>query len=295
MRIIVDCDPGLGKKFGSTDVDDGLALFFMLNQPDIYDIEGITITYGNTQAKNGYKLLENYLRLTNNLEIPHYLGASLKDDLGKLTEASKFLISKVKEYPHEIILLILGPLTNIATAMINYPEFLDNLKKVIFMGGMINPSPNQKVNYSEFNFRNDPIATKLFIEASTLTPRIGMGLDVCCKVVFKRSHYEKIKSHDGNISQYIAENILNWLNMSEGTASNGFYPFDTLVPIYLIRKDLFKIMNFHLKIDTDSIPGKILLINEIRDTSTLVSYCMDFASEQSKIDFMNILITGLTK
>jgi len=300
MRVIIDCDPGLGKKFIPADVDDGLALFFMLNQQEIYDIEGITITYGNTRAKTGFNLLEGYLKLTNNLHIPHYLGATSKENLGTLTDASNFLISKVKDNPNEIILLTLGPLTNIATAMINYPEFLDDLKKVIFMGGILDPSSfiifNQSeiVETAEFNFSKDPKATKLFIEEITSTPRIGIGLDVCSQVIFNRSHYEIVKSHDTIISQYISENILNWLNLWEQNVSDGFYPFDTLVPIYLIREDLFKIQDFNLKVDIEVIPGKVIILEQKERDLHPLKYCTDFVSEQSKTDFIEILLTGLT-
>ncbi len=301
MRVIIDCDPGLGKKFTPADVDDGLALFFMLNQPEIYNIEGITITYGNTRAKMGFNLLENYLKLTNTLYIPHYIGATSKEELGTLTNASKFLISHVTEHPNEIILFTLGPLTNIATAILNYPEFLDDLKQIIFMGGVLNPislfnfGGNERFETSEFNFNKDPKATKLFIESDTLTPRVGIGLDVCSQVIFNRNHYNVVKSHNTVVSQYISENILNWLNLWETNFSKGFYPFDTLVPIYLIRKDLFKINKYHLTIDVDKIPGKINILKRVGYETKLVTYCTDFVSEKSKKDFMNILISGLTK
>ena len=301
MRVIVDCDPGLGKKNSLADVDDGLALFFMLNQPELFKIEGITITYGNTRSKTGFKLLKEYLELKDKLDIPHYLGASSKKDLGCLTEASDFLISKVKDNPKELTLLTLGPLTNIATAMMNYPEFLDNLKEVIFMGGLIHPTSsfsmgiNETTLYSEFNFLNDPEATKIFIEAETNTPRIGMGLDICCQIVFNRTHYDFIKSKDSVISQYIAENILNWLNLWEKTKFKGFYPFDALVPIYLVKSELFKTNDFVLIVDTDEMPGKLSIVNRNGNESTKITFCMNFNSENSKNECMNILLAGLTK
>ena len=112
MKVLIDTDPGLGKKFA--DVDDGLALFFMLKNPEFFEIEGITTVFGNTQVKQGYKLLKNYLNLVRKENIPHFLGASSKDDFRYINEASKFLIQKVKENPKELTLLTLGPLTNIA-------------------------------------------------------------------------------------------------------------------------------------------------------------------------------------
>jgi purine nucleosidase len=301
MRVLVDCDPGMGNKRSLADVDDGLALFFMLNQPDLFEIEGITVTYGNTRVKTGYKLLKEYLLLTSRSALPHHLGANSREDLGKLTEASKFLISEVKDNPKELTLLTLGPLTNIATAMINYPDFLEDLKEVIFMGGLIHPTsalsigPTETIQFSEFNFLNDPNATKLFIEAETRTPRIGMGLDVCCQIIFTCNDYEFIKAKNTQVSQYIAENILSWLNLWEQTERKGFYPYDTLVPIYLVKDELFKTSDFDLTVDTEQIPGKISIVNRNGNNSTKITYCMNFSSENSKKEFMNLLLRGLTK
>jgi purine nucleosidase len=301
MRVLVDCDPGMGKKNSLTDVDDGLALFFMLNQPDLFEIEGITVTYGNTRVKTGYELLKEYLQLTSRSNIPHYSGANSRKDLGKLTEGSEFLISEVKDNPNELTLLTLGPLTNIATAIINYHEFLDDLKEVIFMGGLIHPTsalsigPTENIQYSEFNFLNDPKATKLFIEAETRTPRIGMGLDVCCQIVFNRTHYEFTKARETKISQYIAERILNWLNLWEKTKAKGFYPFDTLVPIFLLKSELFKTFDFALQVDLDFTPGKLTIVDRNDPKSSKITYCMDFRSEDSKKECMDILLNGLTR
>lgn len=128
MKVLIDTDPGLGKNFA--DVDDGLALFLMLNNPKFFEIEGITTVFGNTQVKQGYKLLKKYLNLVGKTNIPHFLGASSKDDFGHMNEASQFLIEKVKEKPNELTLLTLGPLTNIGTALKNYPDFLNNLKSL---------------------------------------------------------------------------------------------------------------------------------------------------------------------
>jgi purine nucleosidase len=301
MRVLVDCDPGMGKKKSLADVDDGLALIFMLNQPDLFEIEGITVTYGNTRVKTAYKLLMEYLHLTSRTKIPHYLGASSREDLYKPTEASEFLISEVKDNPKELTLLTLGPLTNIATAIMNYPGFLDDLREVIFMGGLIHPTsalsigPVETIQYSEFNFLNDPKATKLFIEAETRTPRIGMGLDICCQIVFNRTHYDVIKERKTVISQYLVENILNWLNLWEKTKVKGFYPFDTLVPIYLVSNGLFQTSDFHLIVDTNKNPGKLDIVDRNNTKTSKITYCMNFSSEESKKDCIDILLRGLTK
>ncbi|MHA1491771.1 MAG: nucleoside hydrolase [Promethearchaeota archaeon] len=128
FRDLIDTDPGLGTR--SADIDDGLALFLMFNNPEFFKIEGITTIFGNTPVNKGFNLLKKYLNIVNRENIPHKLGACSKDDFGTLNDASRFLIEIVKENPNELTLLPLGPLTNIATALKHYPEFFDNLKKI---------------------------------------------------------------------------------------------------------------------------------------------------------------------
>ncbi len=46
-RLLIDADPATGVKF--RDVDDGLAILFLLSFPQIH-IEGITVNFGNVKA-----------------------------------------------------------------------------------------------------------------------------------------------------------------------------------------------------------------------------------------------------
>lgn len=303
MRVLIDTDPGLGSRYA--DVDDGLTLFLMFNNPQFFEIEGITTVFGNTPLKKGYKLLEKYLNLANKTDIPHYIGASSKDEFGKLNAASQFLIEKVKENPNELTLLTLGPLTNIATALKNYPDFLNNLKKFVMMGGILEPiNPFSKIKSSfnkqffgksEFNFKGDAIATKSIIEANTFTPRIEIGLDICSKAVFKDEHLKKIESVNKPIPKFIAENIKFWLNLWKFSDKGGFFPFDTFVPIYLLKPELFKTEMYFLSVDTIEYPGMITILEEKRDNSAPITYCTDFKDSDGEQKFMEILIEGLIK
>ncbi len=302
MRVLIDTDPGLGATFA--DVDDGLTIFLMLNNPE-FEIEGITTVYGNTPVKKGFKLLNNYLNLANRLDLPNFLGARSKDALGNLNDASRFLIEKVKENPNELILLTLGPLTNIGTALAHYPEFLDDLKKIVIMGGVlkfINPFSKSKsviseqFDKSEFNFKNDPIATKNVIECNTQTSRIDMGLDICSKAVFKDEHFKKIESINKPIPQFIAKNIKSWLNFwKKYSDKDGFFPFDLFVPIYLLKPELFKVESYFLSVDTVNYPRMISIMEEKRENSAPITYCTDFADSKGEEEFMEILISNLIK
>ncbi len=301
-KVIIDCDPGLGKK--AADVDDGLALFLMLNNPDIFDIIGITTIYGNTPVEVGYKLIQKYLNLANKPEIPHFLGASSKYALGTLTDASKFLIDKIQEYENELILLTLGPLTNISTVFQLFPHLFEKIKKIIFMGGTIEPCSGFSPPFIfedglsemvESNFQNDPMAAKFLIETETKIPRIGMGLDICCQAVFKEEHLKRIQLIQNPITNFITEHTRSWLNIWQFNKSNGFYPFDTFIPIYLMKPELFTTVDLFLTIDTEEIPGKIEILEKKRENSAPITYCMNFKTKNGNKEFMEILVLSLIK
>ncbi len=305
MRVLIDTDPGLGQE--NADVDDGLALFLMLNNP-IFEIEGITTVFGNTRVEMGYELVKTYLDLAGRTEIPYKMGAKNKRKLGKSTEASEFLVQKVKENPNELTLLILGPFTNIATALKDYPAFFDELKEVVIMAGLLAPiflvSPHFNRFYErmplqqilcEFNSFRDPQATKIALEAETTTPRIQMGLEVCCKVIIGDEYIQKIESVDKPIPQFIAKDLRPWMSLQESFwGIQGFFPFDTLVPVYLLAPELFKRTDLFLDIDIEDVPGKYS-VAEKRNDSAPISYCFDFQGDAAKEKFLDILISNLIK
>jgi len=305
MRVLVDTDPGLGQK--NADVDDGLALFLMLNNPE-FQIEGITTVFGNTPVIKGHELVNKYLSLAEEHEIPNMMGAKNRRKLGKSTEASEFLVQKVKENPNEFTLITLGPFTNVSTALMEYPAFFDDLKEIIIMAGLLSPifmvSPHFNRFYEkiplqqilcEFNSFRDPEATRVALEAETQTPRIQMGLEVCCKIIITEQHLQKIESVNKPIPQFIVEDSREWISIQESFwGIKGFFPFDTCVPIYLLAPELFKSTDLYLEVDTEDIPGKYSITKK-REKSAPISYCFDFEGERAKEKFIDILISNLTK
>lgn len=301
-KVIIDCDPGLGKR--AADVDDGLAIFLMLNNPDTFDIIGITTVFGNTPVETGYKLVKRYLKLANKEEIPTFLGATSKYTLGKLTDASKFITNKLQEYENELILLTLGPMTNIATVFKLFPDLINKIKKIIFLGGTIEPTiafcppfifEDGLSEIVESNFQNDPVAAKTVLDAAVLLPRTGMGLDICCRAVFKEEHLKSIESVKNPITNFIVENVENWLKIWKFNKSGGFYPFDTFIPIYMLNPELFSTMDLYITIDTEENPGRIVILKNKQTNTTPVTYCVNFQNPDGTERFMEILIENLIK
>jgi purine nucleosidase len=78
--------------------------------------------------------------------------------------ATLALIRLAAQYPEELTLLTLGPLTNVALAIHLEPHFLKNLKRLVVMGGAIDGRGNTTPP-TEFNIGVDPEAAKIVFEA----------------------------------------------------------------------------------------------------------------------------------
>src|SRR5271154_5923269 len=177
-RVIIDTDPG---------TDDAMAIMLALNSPEL-EVRAITVVPGNVTAAQG---LENALRmisLANRCDIPVAAGAQHplfqklitaefwhgKNGLAdielppsKCKADPRFgpdlIIEMVHANPHEITLLPIGPLTNIALAVEKDPSIVPLVKEVILMGGSLKGG---NVNASaEANIYNDPEAAQIIFQA----------------------------------------------------------------------------------------------------------------------------------
>src|SRR2546422_1108323 len=177
-KIIFDTDPGS---------DDAMALMLALHSPEL-DVRAITVVPGNVTASQG---LENALRmvsLANRCDIPVAAGAQHplfqklitaefwhgKNGLAdvelppsKCKVDARFgpdlIIQMVHGLPHEITLVPVGPLTNIALAVLKDPSIVPLVKEVVFMGGSISGG---NVNAAaEANIHNDPEAAQIVFQA----------------------------------------------------------------------------------------------------------------------------------
>src|ERR1700741_618359 len=220
-KIIFDTDPG---------TDDALALMLALNSPEL-DVRAITVVPGNVTAEMG---LENALRmvsLANRCDIPVAAGAQHplfqklitaefwhgKNGLAnvelppsKCKVDSRFgpdlIIQLVHAAPHEITLVPVGPLTNIALAVEMDPSIVALVKEVILMGGSISGG---NVNAAaEANIYNDPEAAQIVFQAGW--PLTMVGLEVGDKALFTRKYLDLLEQTHGPINDFISS-VLKYL------------------------------------------------------------------------------------
>ncbi|XP_055845448.1 nucleoside hydrolase-like isoform X2 [Episyrphus balteatus] len=79
------------------------------------------------------------------------------------THAVNAMYELASKYPKKVSFILLGPLTNFATCMNMYDDFLDKVKDVWIMGGNIRAKGNVTQS-AEFNFHCDPEAAQIVLE-----------------------------------------------------------------------------------------------------------------------------------
>ena len=260
-KVIFDTDPG---------TDDALALMLALNSPEL-DVRAITVVPGNVTASQG---LENALRmvsLANRCDIPvaggaqHPLFQKLvtaefwhgKNGLANIElPASKckvdshfapdLIIQMVHASPHEITLVPVGPLTNIALAVLKDPSIVPLVKEVILMGGSISGG---NVNAAaEANIFNDPEAAQIVFQAGW--PLTMVGLDVGDKTLFSRKYLDQLGQTHGPVNDFIYAVGKFLIDLSAKFNVPGAPMYDPLAVGVAIDATLVKSPEMHVDVET---------------------------------------------
>jgi purine nucleosidase len=83
--------------------------------------------------------------------------------------AVAYMIRMVHAHPHQVTILAGGPLTNIALAIRQDPEFAGLAKELVFMGGMVDGNMQQVTDskdfFTDFNLVFDPEAAHIALNA----------------------------------------------------------------------------------------------------------------------------------
>lgn len=255
-KIILDTDPG---------IDDAVAITAALNSPMI-DTKLITSVSGNVDiektTKNVLKLLTFFdkdIRLAEGADHPlirppvfadQVHGESGMDgyDFAQVDEshlsdhsAVHAMIHKLEE-EDDIIIVALGPLTNIASLLIARPQIKERIKSIVLMGGAIGRG-NLGI-YSEFNFGVDPEAARIVFES---------GLDIKVfpiEVGQKAALTGKVSEEMKTYNETGAMLYKLFKNYRSGSFKDGLNMYDLLTIAYLEDEELFTMEDVKIDIET---------------------------------------------
>src|SRR5262245_19675995 len=203
-----------------------MAIFYALASPEL-EVVGLTTVFGNAHTeittRNALKLLE----IAGRTDIPVAAGAARPlvmeyrgpvafvhgaDGQGDVNlappataavaaDAAHFIIDTIMSSPGEITLVPLGPLTNVALAMLIEPRLTQHVVEIVLMGGAAfvggKASPA-----AEANILNDPEAADIVFGAEC--PIVMAGLDVTEQTLMTTDDLSRFGEVDSPQARHVA-------------------------------------------------------------------------------------------
>ncbi|MBN9316509.1 MAG: nucleoside hydrolase [Devosia sp.] len=266
-KIIIDTDPGQ---------DDAVAILLALASPEDFEVLGIVAVAGNVtlaqNARNALKVVE----LSGRKDIAVYAGCErpmrrtlvtaehVHGETGldgpdlplpklKLEERHgiDYLIETLLAHEEKTVTLAcLGPLTNVAMAMVKEPRIIPRTEEIVLMGGgyfeMGNITPA-----AEFNIYVDPDAADVVMRSGV--PITMVPLDVTHMMQSTKPRLERIRA----LGNKAGAAVYDMLSFSERFdlkkyESEGAPLHDPCVMAYMLKPDLFQGRHINVEIETGS-------------------------------------------
>lgn len=264
IPLIIDCDPGQ---------DDAIALMLAMASPGELDLLGISAVAGNVPLVLTEANARAIRDVAGRSEVPVYAGcprpmikpletaeyvhgksgidgANLPQPSRSVEEshAVDWLIDILRNAEAPITVATLGPLTNIAMAIIMAPEIIDNISELVLMGGAL--SLGNITPAAEFNIYSDPHAAHVVFEAGLKLTMIG--LDVTHQARATPERLEAIRAIGNPAANSVAGMLDFYGAQYIETFGEGAPLHDPCVIAYILQPELFSGQDMRVDIEMDS-------------------------------------------
>ncbi len=260
MKVWLDADPG---------VDDAAAIILAAKMPEI-ELVGVSACAGNVELFYTYENARNLVAYTG-LDVPVYKGADRpllaephyareihgKNGLGGQTlpvstagheelPAWDAIYRAACANEGELIVVMIGPLTNLAVALLKYADLKGKIKRVVLMGGAV--SYGNTTPAAEFNIYFDPEAADIVFSAGLDISMLG--LDVTLQAYLDEPAIDKIQAVNEQ-GAFMAGSMRQTLNWAKKLYNLDFVAMhDPCTFLYLVYPDLFRSEMAGVKIET---------------------------------------------
>ncbi len=253
IPIIIDND---------TAQDDCVTILLGLTDP-VADLKAITTVAGNVSFDRQIANAQMTLSVAGRLgDVPLHLGCrqpmlrdwvSAEDVHGdgsggldmELDESAisdehgvDALIRITAEQPGEVSIVAIGPLTNIATAVVKDRRFVENVKSLYIMGGSNNGRGNT-TSSAEFNFYVDPHAAQIVMTAGFKDMHILTWDPVTLRdATYSREQYDQLVSIDTPIAKFFKKVCDATLGFNESVGIFGSTHPDSITLAALLHPEI---------------------------------------------------------
>jgi purine nucleosidase len=285
-RIILDTDLAMGAP--GSDIDDGFALALAHADPDI-ELELITTVNGNTDVESATILTGELARRLGIKDVPIVKGAAaafthpeivrtpaesvaaLRDSVPAPDPgyAAVEIVRHVLANPGEITIVAIGPLTNVAAALVLEPRLATAVKEIVIMGGMFFGTMPRRSMPGEFNVWVDPEAAQAVLRSGA--PQRWVGLDVTLQVRLTRDHARRMLAADAPFAPFAGEATLAWIDhiqqRSPGSArdADSCAMHDPLAVAVLTRPDVCEFREVTVSVVTGDGEARGVMITDRRE------------------------------
>lgn len=249
LPVWIDCDPG---------VDDACALL-LASRLDCLEIRGISAVAGNVPLEktfwNARALSEFY-----GMQAPVYPGAARplrgeqhtaeyfhgENGLGECTlpaperpEETKpawdALYEEAVRQQGKLTVIALGPMTNLATTLMKYPDFAGRVARILMIVG--GSEHGNVTPAAEFNAYADPEAAAMLFRCGA--PLVMLGLDVCMKAHAYPQELEAVFAPDTPQANFLRDAHRFSLRASARFGLDRLRSGDSCAVLYAANPQLF--------------------------------------------------------
>ncbi|NED99438.1 nucleoside hydrolase [Phytoactinopolyspora halotolerans] len=236
--VILDTDIG-------SDVDDLLALVLLANERSV-DLLGVATVYGDVMLRA--QLARRALRLLGRDDVPVHVGEErplsgrdvwwgghegdgvdgLAGEEISAVGGVDALLAAARRHPGELVVVAIGPLTNVATALRREPSWASQVRRLVIMGGEFARGE------PEHNLRSDDAAAATVLGAGI--PSTYVGLDVTTTVPFDDADLDAVTASGSAGAMLVDAQVRRWW---QRLGSSSCHPHDPLAVLAMLEPSLF--------------------------------------------------------
>ena len=176
--------------------------------------------------------------------------------------AAEFIVNTVLAQPHEITLIAVGRLTNLAMALRMNPAIAPLVKEVIVMGGALgtNEHTGNVTPVAEANIFGDPHAADIVMTAPWELTLVGLDVTMAC--VMRSASVANLRETAGEAGQFIWDITRHYEDYYRRTRGvDGFPVHDSCAVAYAIEPGLFDVSLGAIRVASEGISrGQTILV-----------------------------------
>jgi len=306
QKLVIDANPGIG---------DALAIVLAMRDPGV-EVLGLTATAGRVAGPVATRNIQAVIDAidpsrrprvgSSNAMASPLASAELLDgpnglggwdvpvvELHQRHESARLLVEIVRDQPHQVTLLTLGPLTNVSLASEMASDFFDLLGGLVCLGGAVGVGGDVSA-VSEFNILAGAESARRVL--SCAVTKTMVPLDVSRRLVMSPDQYRRLRERVGGRLADLLDGLLpHWFRMHhESLGIEGVVMPAVAALAAVTQSRLFACESMHVDVElTGNLTRGMTVMDRRGESRSLAN--VDVCTEidvQGVIDYTSRLLAG---